>query len=242
MSPLSILEAARHQTLVDSDRNGVALERFPGMSPDEIEEFAQTLPCPLPSDIRELLVVCKGVEGPMQKIDFTGSDGAFEMLDIFPHGLPIAGDGFGNFWVVDLVPSSSTWGPIYYASHDPPTVAFQSADLSEFLTEVLRLYTPPNESLIEEVHEDRIAKIWRTNPGVVDLATARASEDPVLGGFGQELEGEWFLIDLRSAKPGDGFSWGRFGPQTVIRRAGEAPIFAYQRPTKRGWLARLLGG
>lgn len=241
MSPKAILEGAQGTALIDSDGNLVVLEFLAPLTSDEIEDFASTLPCPLPDEIREVLGMCRGIDGPLERIDFRGDEGAFEMLDIFPHGLPIAGDGFGNFWVVDLTPASTTWGPIYYASHDAPTIQFQSADLTDFLTEVFRLYTPPNESLIEDVHEDQIVDVWTKNPGVIDGATAVQSLDPVLKAFAEEIGVEWQIIDLRQAKPGDGFSWGRYGPNTEIKRAGDVPIFAYRRPEKRGLFSRLFG-
>ena len=52
----------------------------------------------------------------MDVVDFTGSQCSFQHDEIFPHGLPIAADGYGNFWVIDLLPSSADWGPIYFAS------------------------------------------------------------------------------------------------------------------------------
>ena len=35
-----------------------------------------------------------------------------------------------------------------------------------------------------------------------------------------ELDDGFQIIDLRRAKPGDGFTWGRCGPSTLVRRFG----------------------
>lgn len=38
-----------------------------------------------------------------------------------------------------------------------------------------------------------------------------------------------------------GFSWGRHGPQTIVRRHGNLPVFAYAAPKTRSLWARLIG-
>ncbi len=53
-----------------------------------------------------------------------------------------------------------------------------------------------------------------------------------LRGFAEELGPDHYIVDLRAAQPGDGFSWGRFGPRTPIRRLGTKRVFAYQRRSR----------
>jgi hypothetical protein len=154
--------------LVSEDGEPVRLELLPPLSDSERTAFEGRLPCPLPSEVRELLSVCSGFEGSaVDLVDFTGVRCLFTYEAVFPHGLPIAADGFGNFWVVDLLPTSQGWGPIYFACHDAPVI-------------------------------------------------------------------------LREPQLGFGFSWGRYGPSTVVRRHESLPLFAYQAP--QGLLNRLLGG
>jgi hypothetical protein len=172
-------------------------------------------------------------------VDFTGEDCSFEQREIFPHGHPIAGDGYGNFWVVDLLPSSQDWGPIYFACHDAPVVLYQSASLAPFLTELFKSSTPPHKGLVDDVHEDRPFNVWRTNPGVQSHAQALNSVDASIAAFAATLDATFEIVDLRNAEAGFGFSWGRYGPRTVIRRAGELPIFAVQR--RAGFWERMLG-
>ena len=93
----------------------------------------------------------------------------FELETLLPSGLPIAADGYGNFWVVDLTPDSTEFGPIFYACHDAPIILYQSDSLADFLTELFKMCSPPHESLIDDVHEDRLYHVWRTNPGGAEL-------------------------------------------------------------------------
>jgi hypothetical protein len=48
----------------------------------------------------------------------------FEFDQVFSYGLPIAADGYGYFWVVDLHPDTTTSGPIYFACHDAPVMLY----------------------------------------------------------------------------------------------------------------------
>lgn len=241
MGPADVIREAMGKALVDEDGESVRLELLPPLSDSEIASFAERLPCPLPPEIRELLSVCSGFEGSAADVvDFTGVRCLFDYEAVFPHGLPIAADGFGNFWVVDLQPASQDWGPIYFARHDTPVILYQSPNLAHFLVELLKLSEPPHRSLVDDVHEDRLFQVWRNNPGVRPREECLASDDLELRGFAKELD-PWFeIVDLREPRPGVGFSWGRYGPNTVVRRHGTLPIFAYQEP--QGLLKRLLGG
>jgi hypothetical protein len=140
---------------------------------------------------------------------------------------------------VDLHPHSTRWGPIYFVCHDAPVILYQSDSLEGFLTELFRMFEPPHESLIDDVHEDRPARVWKTNPGVLSYEQCLRSEDPILSTFARELDESFRIVDLRRAKPGDGFSWGRFGPNTTIKRFGTHAVFAYQK--SRSIFFRLLG-
>jgi hypothetical protein len=239
MTPLDIIRRAQADTLTDEDGHLVALELLPGLSHAELEDFARRVPCSVPPEIIELLRACGGLEGTIDQVDFTGSIPTFEFEAAFPYGLPLATDGFGNFWVVDLHPDSARWGPIYFVCHDAPVILYQSDSLEGFLTELFRMFEPPHESLIDDVHEDRPARVWKTNPGVLSYEQCLRSEDPILSTFARELDESFRIVDLRRAKPGDGFSWGRFGPNTTIKRFGTHAVFAYQK--SRSIFFRLLG-
>jgi len=239
MTPLEIIRRARAGTLIDEDGNVVTLELLPGLSYRELQGFAEQVPCRIPPEIAELLGACRGFYGTIEEVEFTGRDLAFEFEAAFPYGHPIAADGYGNFWVVDLRPGTTTWGPIYFACHDAPVILYQADSLDRFLRELFRMFEPPHQSLIGDVHEDRLARVWQTNPGVLSREQCLRSEDPILSAFARELDESFQIIDLRLAKPGDGFSWGRYGPKTQILRFGTHAVFAYKKPASI--ISRLLG-
>jgi cell wall assembly regulator SMI1 len=240
MTPLEIIRRAQADTLIDKNGQVVTLELLPGLSRSELREFERQLPCRVPPEIKELMSACRGLYGTVEQVDFTGRDLTFEFEAAFPYGLPIAADGYGNFWVVDLRPHTLRWGPIYFACHDPPVVLYQATSLEQFLRELFRMFKLPHQSLIDDVHEDRLAHVWHTNPGVLSYEQCLCSGDPTLSAFARELGESFQVIDLRRAKPGDGFSWGRYGPRILVRRYGMHAVFAYQKP--KGFLRRLFGG
>ena len=239
MTPLEIIRRAQAGTLIDEDGNVVTLELFPGLSDEELQDFANRVPCRIPPEIAELLGACRGFYGTVEQVEFTGRDLMFEFEAAFPYGLPIAADGYGNFWVVDLLPAAIKWGPIYFACHDAPVILYQADSLEQFLRELFRMFEPPHQSLIDDVHEDRLAHVWQTNPGVLSHEQCLHSEDPILSAFARELDESFQIIDLRLAKPGDGFSWGRYGPKTQIQRFGTHAMFACKKP--KSIISRLLG-
>jgi len=239
MTPLEIIRQAQADTLIDEDGHVVTLELLPSLSQAELQNFANQLPCPIPPEIMELLSACGGFYGTVEQVDFTGRDLIFEFEPAFPDGLPIAADGYGNFWVVDLNPHSTRWGPIYFVCHDAPVVLYQADSLEQFLSELFRMFEPPHQSLVDDVHEDRLANVWQTNPGVLSYEHCLRSEDPILSAFARELDESFQIIDLRRARPGDGFSWGRYGPRTKIKRFRTHAVFAYQKP--KDIISRLLG-
>jgi hypothetical protein len=230
MTPLEIILEAQKKPLTTEDGDADPLELAPPLSEDEISALEAGLPCKLPGEIRELLSRCGGFTGGVTDfVDFTGKDCGFGQEEVFPHGLPIAADGFGNFWVIDLLPTSKTWGPIYFACHDAPVILYQSPGLSHFLVELFKMSIPPYKSLVDDVHEDRLFDVWRKNPGVMSYDECIKSTDAELKSFATQLGPSFQIIDMRTPEIGFGFSWGRYGPKTVVRRHGNIPIFAYRK-------------
>jgi hypothetical protein len=244
MTAVEHIKAAQQAELVDEDGDPIHLELSPALRGDEIDSLQTHVGQPLPEELRMILSFCSGIDGCLDGIDFTGASMAFEHKEVFPNGLPIARDGCGNFWVLDLTPHTAKAAPVFFACHDAPVILYQSPDLACFLAEVFRMTTPPHKSLVAEVHEDRLFDVWRKNPGVLDQPTAAAASDAVLRSFASGLPAHFQIVDLRCVSPGMGFSWGRYGPQTEVRRHGYERIFGYAPPPKTprtGLLARLFG-
>jgi hypothetical protein len=198
------------------------------LTEQELLAFEKSLPCALPDDMRELLRFARGFDGVLDGVDFADSVG-FGLEEIFPHGRSLAADGYGNFWVVDLTRESKSFGPIFYACHDAPVIAYQTDSLLHFIREVVRFGNKPWKSEIDEVHETFTSRIWRENPCVLTFAQCLAAADADLKAFAESLDESWEFADLREPKLGDGYSWGRYGPKTLNRRYGDKKIFACQK-------------
>jgi cell wall assembly regulator SMI1 len=228
MSPKQIIEKAFGQELTTEDGDPITLELLPGLTDDEILAFEKTLPFPLPEDIRELLRFTRGFEGGYADyVDFTGGSMLLEYEWIFPLGIPIAKDGYGNFWVVDMAQSETSWGPVYFAGHDPAVVLMQGPSLMHFLEELFKLSVEPYEGIANDVHDDNVFDVWEKNPGVLSWADCAAGQDAELRAFAETLDPVCQIIDLRNAPIGMGFSWGRYGGPESVHRHGNFPIFAY---------------
>jgi hypothetical protein len=74
----------------------------PPLAPEEIESLRTTVGQPLPQELREVLAFCSGIDGCLEGIDFNCARMDFGHEEVFPNGLPIAAEGFGNFWVLDI--------------------------------------------------------------------------------------------------------------------------------------------
>ena len=145
LKPIDVIKQAEGSRLEDEDGHIEELRLLPPLTPDEFGQLEARIPCPLPSEVRDLLEYCRGFDGVLESIDFSGLLPEFGMEEIFPHGVPIAHDGFGNYWVVDLHAHSATWGPIFFACHDAPVIVFQTNSLAHFISEVIKLGYPPLE-------------------------------------------------------------------------------------------------
>jgi len=224
-----LINKAKLMDLIDEDGTKYSLKPLPGLNESELNELEKSLPCTIPTHIRRLLTECRGVDGLLEIIEFTGQECAsgFES-ELFPTGIAIAHDGFGDYWVVDLCRDSTDWGPIYFCSHDPAVIVYQSPSLYHFMDEVIKMFIPPHRSLIDDVHEELLINIWKNNPGMMRQQECLNTGDKVLQEFATMLNENYLLIDLRNAQVGGGFSWGRYGPNTVNKRFGEKPIFAYE--------------
>jgi hypothetical protein len=210
--------------LKDKDDTEQILKLLPPATEQEIDKLAARLPCPIPAEILEAMRVTAGLaNGPLESFSLVDI-GGFGLEEIFPCAYSIAGDGFGNFWVVDLLPNSTNWSPVFYVCHDPPVVAYQSPTIESFLTETVAMWEGGPRSPVDIVHEDAVMQLWRKNSGVLSAADLQQSPDPVLQKFAVDLPPSALVADLRNATVGDGFSWGR--RNTSVRRAGEERVWA----------------
>ena len=226
--------------LKDKDGHEQVLTLQPPATEMEIRALEFRLPCPIPHDIRDALRVSKGLaNGPLESFSLVDLEG-FGLEELLPHAYSIAHDGFGNYWVLDLLASTTVWGPVFYVCHDPPVLAFQSPTIEGFLNDAIAMWQPGARSPVDVVHEDVVNRIWQENPDVMTPTALQESGDPVLRTFASQLPPSALVADLRHPVLGQGFSWGRFGPKTIIRRAVQERVWALIPPERRpGLLSRL---
>ncbi len=236
------LRAVAGTCLVDEDGHEETLELLPSATDDEIAAVESALGIPLPGELRGALHVTAGfANGPLESFGFLDL-GGFGMEDVFPWAFPIGHDGFGNYWVLDLLPDRDQCGPVFFACHDPPVIAFQSPDPATFVREVVALGQRGPRSPVDVVHDDVTAAVWTSKSGLMPRDVAHSSEDGALTGFAAGLPPEAVLADLRTPTVGDGFPWGAYGPRTQWTRAGRRRLWATVPPPPRpGLFARLFG-
>lgn len=223
MSLIEVLgKASREYLSGEGQQSGLRLK--PGVTPEEFNEFEAKLRGKLPDDVRKLLAFASGVEvDTIGLVDFLGRH-SFEFEDAFPFGLPLAGDGEGNFWVQDIREDTGLWDQVFFISHDPPVVALQASSLEEFLKQILNSGERSYPDALLQVKKNAVDRIWATDPYLIPLEEALLSEDPLISGCAEQLDPGFRIADLRSSDIGSGFSVR--GLKTIIKRCGLVPVFA----------------
>jgi cell wall assembly regulator SMI1 len=242
MDAVEIIEAAKGRELFNEEGEPEVLELQPGVSAKEISNLEADLRMSLPDSYKALMAYTRGFD-LFAEVDFAQGMGPVEMSDFCHLWLTIAADGFGNFWVIDLTDRSEGFGPVYFHCHDAPVFLFQCRTVEEFLEAIFALGTNSAKNTLTGVYEDRFHDVWSKNPGLIGQPAAVTGEDPILRDFASQLDERWWIKDIRNPKPGDGFSWGRYGPETEVKRFGKLPIFAVREPERRrGFFEKLFGG
>ena len=236
------LKAIAGQRLVDTDGDVTHLELLPPATEQQIRELEAKLPGPLPDEIRAALAVTTGfANGPLESFALLDLEG-FGLDEAFPHPYSIAHDGFGNYWILDVLPGATDWGPVFFACHDPAVIAYQAPSIEQFVKDVVAMAPDDARSPINYVHETLVHALWRDQSALVAQPTAAASPDPTLRDFAESLTPDASIADLRDPRPGSGFAWGMHGPRTEIQRFGTHRLWALTRPpAKPGFFARLFG-
>jgi hypothetical protein len=238
---MSVLDELQWMTRAHSDDDAGPVIPEPGLDAATIAAIERRVGAPLPADLRTLLGACHGIRGLEWEIDFTGTL-AFEMAGLFPHGMPIVGDHTGNFWVVDCTTAPENEAAVFYACHDPPVMLWQCRGMATLLRELRRKFTTSERSSLDDVHDEFVMRVWRTPASMVNRTAALDAQDEPMRAFATSLTDEWSIIDLRTARTGAGFAWGRSAYPHGLRRHGEERLFACVTPKRAtGILSRLFG-
>ena len=238
MTPKQQLESILLNQYESEDGDLYKVELLCGLTDVEIENLKSKLPKnKLPNEIEDLLRFSKGFEFyGLEEIRFDAF-GHFGFEEMFPNSIQLAGDGFGNFWILDI-DSQGNWESVYYMCHDPAVIVKQSANLAEFIKHVNEFGLKKNQSNLGIIHEKTVMEIWSEKIGIMEK-----NEKDYDFKNGQFQLPEMFLVaDLTNQPIKTGFPWGKSGPNTKIIRPTDEPIWIVEKRVKQGFLSRLFGG
>lgn len=242
MTALEQLKEILNEKYVTEDGDEYTVELKQGLTDQQIEKLSAQLPTgQVPNDIRELLKFSSGFEFfGIDEVTFDGV-GQFGFENIFPHSVQLAGDGFGNYWILD-VDSKGNWGNVFYVCHDPAVFVKQSADLSEFIKQIHEFGKEGSQSNLDFIHEKIVMDIWTMDNGFIDIDESRNSNDSILNNFAKQLPDDFVIADLRNKPNKSGFAWGKFGPNIdkAVRHETEL-LWGFEKAKKKGLLSRLFG-
>lgn len=240
MKNIEIIKKLRTSTFTDEDEEQYVLEFQEGLTNAEIDNLSKLFPNnTIDVELVEILRETKGWEGyGLEQLDFS-SIGQFGFLELSPHSVTLGHDGLGNFWILDIL-DNGTLGHVYYACHDPAVFIKYSDDLNAFLNTLIEFYETPSENYLNEIHDKVVFDIWSSG-GKVFEKTDFLNTNKEFDGFLQNFEGdEWVIADMRNAKNGDGFAWGKFGPNNLSKRHPHELIWVIKKK-KKGFWAKLFG-
>jgi hypothetical protein len=216
-----LLDAALNEQFVGEEGELLQLLLVrPGFGPNE-RNFQSRFTRPLPPEVSELLSFASGFRLGYVEIFFTeyALQGYHFLL---PDWMELCGDGFGNFWVAEIQADSNEWAPVWFVCHDPPVIVRVADTLSDFIDQVLDCSRKPprlQNNWFARSH-DRADKIWQRgeSAGISALAGC-SSTDATISAFARSLPKNGVIVDLRSSRLGDGFSWAQFDAYAEAKRA-----------------------
>lgn len=238
MTPKQQLESILSNQYESEDGDLYKVELLNGLSDGELANLKNQLPKNhLPNEIEELLRFSRGFEFfGLEEIRFDAF-GEFGFEAMFPNSIQLAGDGFGNFWILDI-DSMGNWNSVYYVCHDPAVIVKHSENLAEFIKHVDEFGQKGNQSNMDIIHEDTVMEIWSEKVGIMGRNERDYDFKNVQG-----IMPEFFLVaDLTNKPIKTGFPWGKSGPNTKIIRPTDDPIWIIEQRRNQGFLSKLFGG
>jgi len=229
MTNLEIIAELKSSVFFEEDEASYQLEFQGGLTDAEIEELKSKFPSQyIHPDIIEILKATKGWDGYGPEMVYFDSIGEFGFYELSPYSLTLGHDGFGNSWILDI-DKNGNLGKIFYACHDPAVFVIHSQNLNEFLTHLLAYYKNPGVNHLNTIHDTTVFEIWQNNSNILDIAEYRKS-NPKYDAFLNQFDGDnWVVADITSTKNGDGFAWGKFGPNQYTQRHPDELIWVIKK-------------
>lgn len=240
MPAIDTLKSLYDENYILEDGDEYSIELKEGLTDDQINKLAKTLPTKqVPSEIRELLKFASGFEFlPLDEVTFDRV-GQLGMEEFFPYSVSLAGDGFGNFWILD-VEKNGNWGNVFYVCHDPAVIVKHSNDLAQFIEHIHEFGKNAHTSNLDTIHEKVAMDIWSKDNGLIKLDDVQQSNDTILKDFALSLPQNYVIADLRNKPNQSGFAWGKFGANAGNTKRHETEsLWAMEKIEKKGFLSRL---
>lgn len=242
MTPTEKLKSILTEQYVSEDGDEYKAVLKAGLNDQQIDELAKRLPTgQVPTEIRELLKFASGFEFfGLEEVTFDGV-GLFGFEKFFPNSVQLAGDGFGNFWILD-VDRNGNWGNVFYVCHDPAVIVKHSENLTQFIEHISEFGKKNNKSNLDLIHEKVVMDIWSKDYGFTELETARQSSNKTLRNFALSLPDNFVIADLRNKQIQSGFAWGKFGPNIEnTKRHDTELIWGIEKHVQKGFFSKLFG-
>ena len=236
MKPIEQLKSILSNEYESEDGDKYKVQLLDGMSDKEIEELKSKLPKNnLPNEIEELLRFARGFEfWGIDEIRFD-TFGNFGFEEYFPKSVELAGDGFGNFWILD-VNDNGEWKEVYYVCHDPPAIVKHSNNLGDFIKDIDLFGRLGRESNLDIIHEKIVGDIWNEKISIMEQ-----NENDYE--FPQEITNQlpeiFMVADLTNKPIRTGFNWAKYGVNSKVIRFQDKPIWIMEKKVKQGFLSRL---
>ncbi|MFA0964121.1 SMI1/KNR4 family protein [Roseivirga sp. BDSF3-8] len=236
MNPSDKLKSIQDHLYTSEDGDQYTIELLGGMKSKEIQNLKNSLPNQyLPPEIEELLTFSKGfIFNELDEIRFDAF-GYFGFEEVFPYSIQLAGDGFGNFWILDI-DSEGNWKEVYYVGHDPAVIVKHSENLSQFIAHIDEFGIAGENSHLATIHDQAVYQIWNEESGMMEDDTGSyLFETP------KELPESYWIANLKDKPIGTGFAWGKFGHGAEIVRPGDDPIWVIEKKKRQGFFYKLFG-
>jgi len=235
MTPTEQLKSILNEQYVSEDGDEYKVELKTALTDLQIDDLAKRLPTgQIPIEIKDLLKFASGFEFfGLEEVTFDGV-GQFGFEEFFPNSVQLAGDGFGNFWILHI-DKNGKWGNVFYVCHDPAVIVKHSDNLTQFIEHVNDFGKNGNKSNLDIIHEKVVMDIWNKGNGFIELENARQSSDTTLKNFTLSLPDNFVIADMRTKPNQTGFAWGKFGPNIEkVKRHETELIWGIEKPIMKG--------
>jgi hypothetical protein len=238
MEPIDALKSILDNKYISEEGDIESAILKPGLSIEQINNLRPKLPDNyLPEDIVKLLEFSSGFS--FYGVDQVSFDalGLFGFECMFPTSIQLAGDKFGNYWILDI-DRKGNWGNVFFVCYEPAVIIKHSKNLSEFIIQVGTFGKAGSKLHRDIINEKLIIDIWTKHHGLMTPERAKRSDDITLRAFANTLPPNFLIADLRENSNSKGFCWGKLGLDSQIIRHETELLWAVETESKKSFFKR----